>query len=461
MSRETKFDSLSYLGNDLIIAALENPYECPMIIDTDGNIRFMSRFSPSLLGITPSEVLGKPLDEVIKNSHLHEVLTTGKARIGEPLYVAGKKQVIANIPLKDRDGKVIGALGKGMFNEASKIKKLLHEIEILKTQIQLYRNDTRSYDFLVGGSARITEVRKSAVQASTSDAPVLITGETGTGKEVIAHYIHNNSRRADHPFVRVNCAAIPGELFESELFGYEGGSFTGAHPHGKQGKFELAQGGTILLDEIAELPPNMQAKLLRVLQDYEIDRVGGTKSVKLNFRLISSTNRNLQDMIEKNSFRKDLFYRINIFHIKTPNLQDIPEDIPLISSYLMSSLKEEIIRGPTRISNDAMKALQQYNWPGNVRELRNVLERAVIIAKGNEITSEDLPGRIKEYKKKKNVSANNNAGSSLRNTLEAAERNAIIEALRSAEGNKVKASKILNIHRTGLYQKIKKHQIVV
>ena len=461
MSRETKFDSLSYLGKDLIIAALENPYECPMIIDTNGNIRFMSRFSPSLLGITPSEVLGKPLDEVIKNSHLHEVLTTGKARIGEPLYVGGKEQVIANIPLKDRDGKVIGALGKGMFNEASKIRKLLHEIEMLKTRIELYRNDTRSYDFLVGESARITEVRKSAVQASTSDAPVLITGETGTGKEVIAHYIHNNSRRADHPFVRVNCAAIPGELFESELFGYEGGSFTGAHPRGKQGKFELAQGGTILLDEIAELPPNMQAKLLRVLQDYEIDRVGGTKSVKLNFRLISSTNRNLQDMIETNSFRKDLFYRINIFHIKTPNLQDIPEDIPLINSYLMSCLKEEIIRGPTRISNDAMKALQQYNWPGNVRELRNVLERAVIIAKGSEITLEDLPGRIKEYKKKKNVSANNNVGSSLRNTLEAAERNAIIGALRSAEGNKVKASKILNIHRTGLYQKIKKHQIVV
>ena len=461
MPRETTFDSLSYLGKDLIIAALENPYECPMIIDTDGNIRFMSRFSPRLLGITPSEVLGKPLNEVIENSHLHEVLKTGKARIGESIYISGKQQIIANIPLKDLDGNVIGALGKGMFNEASKIKKLLHEIEILKTQLGFYRSDVKNYDFLVGKSAPIMEVRKSAIQASTSDAPVLITGETGTGKEVVAHYIHNNSRRADHPFIRINCAAIPGELFESELFGYEKGSFTGASSHGKKGKFELAQGGTVLLDEIGELPPNMQAKLLRVLQDYEIDRVGGTKSVKLNFRLISSTNRNLQDLVEKNSFRKDLFYRINIFHIKTPNLQDIPEDIPRISSYLMSCLKEEIIRGPNRISNDAMKALKQHNWPGNVRELRNVLERAVITAKGSEITSEDLPGHIKKHKKKKNISANNNGSSSLRNILDAAERNAIIEALQSAKGNKVKASKILKIHRTGLYQKINKHQIIV
>lgn len=458
MSPETTLDSLSYLGKDLIIAALENPYECPMIIGTDGKIRFMSRFSPRFLGITPSEVLGRPLDEVIKNSHLHEVLKTGKARIGESIYISGKQQIIANIPLKDRDGNVIGALGKGMFNEASKIKKLLHEIEMLKTQLQLYRGDAEDSDFLAGKSEPIMEAQKSAVAASTSDAPVLITGETGTGKEIVAHYIHRNSRRADCPFIRVNCAAIPGELFESELFGYEKGSFTGASSHGKKGKFELAHGSTILLDEIGELPLSMQAKLLRVLQDYTIDRVGGTKPVNVDFRLIASTNQDIPNMIKNGLFRKDLFYRINIFHITTPNLRDIPEDIPLISSYLLSCLRKEFAYGPTQISDNAMEVLKGYDWPGNVRELRNVLERAMITVKDKEICAEDLPGRIKEHKKKY-VSADSSC--SLRKALEDTEKLSIIEALRLAGGNKAKASKILGIHRTGLYQKIKKYQIAV
>jgi len=458
MSPETTLDSLPYLGKDLIVAALENPYECPMIIDTDGKIRFMSRFSPRLIGVTPSEVLGKPIDRVIKNSHLHEVLQTGKARIGESIYIGGKQQIIANIPLKDRDGNVIGALGKGMFNEASKIKKLLHEIEMLKTRLQLYRGDAEDTDFLAGKSEPIMEAQKSAIAASTSDAPVLITGETGTGKEIVAHYIHMNSRRADCPFIRVNCAAIPEELFESELFGYEKGAFTGASSSGKKGKFELANGSTILLDEIGELPLSMQAKLLRVLQDYTIDRIGGIKPVKVDFRLITSTNQDIPNMIKNGLFRKDLFYRINIFHITTPNLRDIPEDIPLISSYLMSCLRKEFVYGPTQISDDAMEELKGHDWPGNVRELRNVLERAMITVKDKEICMKDLPVRIKGHKKKY-VSAGNS--SSLRKTLEDAERNAIIEALRSTKGNKVKASKILKIHRTGLYQKVKKYQIAV
>ncbi|HOO89437.1 MAG TPA: sigma 54-interacting transcriptional regulator [Syntrophales bacterium] len=458
MPHETTVDSLSYLSRDLIAAALENPYECPMIIDSQGKICFMSRFSPRLIGINPSDVIGKPLNEVIKNSHLHEVLKTGKARIGESIYIGGKQQIIANIPLKDHNGKVIGALGKGMFNETSKIKTLLHEIEILKTQIELYRNSTKTGDFLAGKSEPILEVQKSAIIASTSDAPVLITGETGTGKEIVAHYIHKKSRRADCPFIRVNCAAIPEELFESELFGYEKGSFTGASSHGKKGKFELAHGSTILLDEIGELPLRMQAKLLRVLQEYAIDRIGGTQPVKVDFRLIASTNQDLQSMINNGLFRKDLFYRINIFHITTPNLRDIPEDIPLISSYLMSHLRGEVAYGPTKISDDAMDVLKGYDWPGNVRELRNVLERAMITGKGKTIRIDDFPRRIREQGKR---CVAGGKPCSLRRTLEDTEKVSIIEALRSAEGNKAEASKRLGIHRTGLYQKIKKYHIGV
>lgn len=458
MSQGSPLNSLSYLSRDLIVAALENPYECPMIIDKKGKICFMSKFSPMLIDITPSDVMGKPLKDVIKNSHLHEVLETGKARIGESIYIGGKQQIIANIPLKDCDGNVIGALGKGMFNEASKIKTLLHEIDMLKTQIELYRDSSQKVDFLAGRSEPIQEVQKSATIASTSDAPVLITGETGTGKEIVAHFIHKNSRRSDFPFIRVNCAAIPEELFESELFGYEKGAFTGASSQGRKGKFELAHGGTILLDEIGELSLRMQAKLLRVLQEHEFDRIGGTKPVNVDFRLISSTNQNLQHMINKGGFRKDLFYRINIFHINTPNLRDIPEDIPVISSYLMSQLRKEIAYGPAKISDDAIDILKQYRWPGNVRELRNVLEHAIITGKGKIIRKNDLPKRMSEEKEK--YSAEGNARS-LRRTLEDAERNAIVEALRLTGSNRVKASIILGIHRTGLYQKIKKYQIDV
>jgi transcriptional regulator with PAS, ATPase and Fis domain len=258
--------------------------------------------------------------------------------------------------------------------------------------------------------------------------------------------------------VRVNCAAIPEELFESELFGYEKGSFTGASSHGKNGKFEIAHGGTILLDEIGELPLRMQAKLLRVLQEHTIDRVGSTKPITVDFRLVTSTNQDIPHMIEKGLFRKDLFYRISVFHITTPNLRDIREDIPQISSYLISRLKKEVPYGPAQISNEALSALKKYSWPGNVRELRNVLERAMITGKRKEIRMEDLPRRISEQGEQYTTAED---VCSLRKILEDAEKNAIIKALRSAKGNKVEASRILGIHRTGLHQKVKKYQLEV
>jgi transcriptional regulator with PAS, ATPase and Fis domain len=345
-----------------------------------------------------------------------------------------------------------------MFNEAGKVEKLVSEIEALKAQLEVYRNDAEKEDFLTGKSEAIVEVQKNAIAASTSDASVLITGETGTGKEIVAHYIHSNSRRVNRPFVRVNCAAIPEELFESELFGYEKGSFTGASSHGKNGKFEIAHGGTILLDEIGELPLRMQAKLLRVLQEHTIDRVGSTKHITVAFRLVTSTNQDIPHMIEKGLLRKDLFYRSSVFHITTPNLRDIREDIPQVSSYLISRLKKEVPYGPTQISNETLSALKKYSWPGNVRELRNVLERAMITGKSREIQVKDLPGRIREQGAQY-IPADDVC--SLRKILEDAERKAIIEILRITGGSRTKASQILEIHRTGLYQKIKKYQINV
>jgi transcriptional regulator with PAS, ATPase and Fis domain len=346
------------------------------------------------------------------------------------------------------------------------IRELYQQLEILEGQLKYYHKEVASlkdsykFDKIIGNSPLIQEAQKGALQAARSDASVLITGESGTGKEACAFFIHRSSKRADAPYIRVNCAAIPAELIESELFGYEGGAFTGAKPGGKLGKFELAHKGTILLDEIGDMPLNMQAKLLRVLQEREIERVGGTKPIKVDFRLIASTNKDLQDMIKKGAFRTDLLYRLNIFYINTPSLRSISEDIPEIASFLISELSEKTKMSPKRVSPEAMAALKQYDWPGNVRELRNVIERAMIIADGPEILLLHLPARIADLVGKSG-SGSAKRITHLRDAVADAERRVINDVLRFTEGNKVKAAKLLGVHRTVLYQKMKRYNIPI
>jgi transcriptional regulator with PAS, ATPase and Fis domain len=277
---------------------------------------------------------------------------------------------------------------------------------------------------------------------------------------VVAHFVHLNSARASGPFIRVNCASIPRELFESELFGYEGGAFTGARSQGKPGKFELANGGTILLDEIGEMPRPMQAKLLRVLQEHTVDRLGGTKPIPADFRLIAATNRDLQEMVRKGDFRMDLFYRINILSVHAPSLRDIRGDIPLLAAHLIGHLNGEMGWGASAISPEAMEELRNYDWPGNVRELRNVIERAMIIAKDRFIRPEDLPERVRRAASgalSPSGSPPVSRSGNLRIILAETERQVIQETLKSAGGNKAKAARLLGIHRTSLYEKMKAH----
>jgi transcriptional regulator with PAS, ATPase and Fis domain len=354
-------------------------------------------------------------------------------------------------------------VGKGVLNEAVKVAELSKRIEVMDGQLQYYQkqvSDLKGGATIVGRSAAITQMKESAMLAAKSNASVLMTGESGTGKEVAAYFIHQNSSRASGPFIRVNCASIPRELFESELFGYEGGAFTGARSQGKPGKFELANRGTILLDEIGEMPRPMQAKLLRVLQEHTVDRLGGTNPIPADFRLIAATNRDLQEMVRKGDFRMDLFYRINILSIHAPRLRDIREDIPLLAAHLIGLLNEEMGWGASAISPEAMEQLKNYDWPGNVRELRNVIERAMIIAKERLIRPEDLPESVRRCGTGEpsltSATAAPRAGN-LRLALAETERQVIAEALRSAGGNKAKAARTLGIHRTSLYEKMKTH----
>ena len=459
MGKKSELWGFGELDEDIVNALIDNPYECPIVIDKKGIIRFMSRFSKNLIKIDPENAIGKHISDVIPETHLHEVLEEGKARIGDTLYIAGRQQVISRIPLRNYKDEIIGAVGKGIFNETSKVFELHRRIEQLNGRIlalQEQVNNMKGGDEMVGRSALIQATKESAFQAARTNASVLITGETGTGKEVIAYFIHMCSQRAKEPFIRVNCAAIPSDLFESELFGYEEGAFTGARAKGKPGKFELAKGGTIFLDEIAELPVPMQAKLLRVIQERTVDRLGGTKPVDVDFRLIAATNRNLPDLVRKEAFRMDLYFRINVFQIQTPSLRQIREDIPIISMHLMSLLKKEIGWGPSSIADDAMEALKQYAWPGNVRELRNVLERVMIVSKENIVRVEDLAAMIQNNGIENSMPCAVSPNGTLRQKLEDAEKRIILDTLYHTKGNKVKTAKVLGIHRSSLYERLKR-----
>ncbi len=459
MGKKSELSGFGELDEDIVSALIDNPYECPIVIDNKGIIRFMSRFSKSLIKIDPEKAIGRHISDVIPETRLHEVLEEGKARIGDTLYIAGRQQVISRIPLRNLRDEIIGAVGKGIFNETSKVLDLHRRIEQLNGKIlalQEQVNIMKGGAEIVGQSELIRATKENAFQAARTNASVLITGETGTGKEVIAYYIHMCSQRAKEPFIRVNCAAIPSDLFESELFGYEEGAFSGARAKGKPGKFELAKGGTIFLDEIAELPISLQAKLLRVIQEKTVDRLGGTKPIDVDFRLIAATNRNLQNMVKKELFRMDLYFRINVFQIQAPSLRQIREDIPIISRHLLSLLKEEIGWGPSSISDDAIETLKQYAWPGNVRELRNVLERVMIVSKDNVIHVEDLAIMIKNNGIANTMPSAVSPEGTLRQILESAEKKMILETLHQTKGNKLKAAKVLGIHRSSLYEKLKR-----
>jgi len=327
------------------------------------------------------------------------------------------------------------------------MSQLVSEVSFLRSEL------TKKYRLMIGESPAINEVKQLIEKVSVSNATVLITGESGTGKEVAALAIHQNSPREDYPFVPVNCAALPENLLESELFGHEKGSFTGAMAR-KLGRFELADKGTLFLDEITEMPLSMQVKLLRVLQEKSFERVGGTETLNVDVRIIAASNRDLAKAIEEGRFRDDLYYRLNVIHIHLPPLRERKEDIPLLAAYFLEKLRPTYL--VSSISEDAMKLLVRYNWPGNVRELQNVLERAAIISHGSEITTDDLPKEFQTAPQKSDLDVVVNIPDS-GISLEGLEKELIIKALDKSKGNQTRAAQLLGITRSALLYRIQKH----
>lgn len=437
-------------------------YGATVVVDPDGYIIDINKPYLDFLDVSYDAIIGTHCTKILGDSRLHIVAQTGKAEMNQVQTINNQQVLARRIPVK-RDGKVVAAVGQVIFEDIRQIASLARKYSLLESKVKHYEQELRhlrstrySFESIVGESKPMHRIKKEALTATSNSFPVLITGESGTGKEIFAQAIHHESRRSVHPFIRINCAAIPRELMESELFGYEKGAFTGARNDGKPGKFEMAHRGTIFLDEIGELPLEMQPKLLRVLEEKEFERVGGTRVIRSDFRLIAATNRNLAQMVSDGSFRSDLYYRINVIHLHLPPLRKRREDIPLLSRHLLAIIADKEGLHGVNLSPDAEKLLSGYTWPGNVRELSNCLERAVASMAGSALTEDDLPFCMQQYSERKETLRH----SSLKEALNDAEKNIISATLREESFNKAKAARRLGIHRTLLYKKIDKYGII-
>lgn len=435
--------SVSY---NLLNITFDSVTEGMIVLDENLNIKRINDRACSILGISIGEALKTDIRKLVKNINFNDLMNSeGKSYNNLELDFHIKnniiKCIINAVPMQ-AGNKSVGIVIT--FREAQYVHRLVNKMVG-------YKASYKFGDFITENN-RMKDIIKYAEKAAKSDCNILIEGESGTGKEVIAQSIHNSSKRYFGPFVAVNCASIPRELVESELFGYDRGAFTGASKEGHPGKFELADGGTIFLDEIGELPLDIQSKLLRVLDNNRISRVGGTYEKQLDVRVICATNRDLKEEIKNRSFREDLFYRLNVVNIKTIPLRDRKDDIEAITYNFISKLNLKNENKEKRLNSDYINHLKAYEWPGNVRELRNVVERDYYLSESVDILS---PTQLE-----KSILLNSEEAEEQGViTMQVLERENIEKALQCCKGNIVAAAKQLNISRATMYRKIKKYNI--
>ena len=432
---------------------MELAYDGIVVVDQDGIITLFSKAYADFLGVRVQDVLGKHVKDVIPNTRLPLVLKTGKPEESQLQLIKGDYILASRIPLM-KDGKIIGAIGKVLFRNIEELNTLHRRMSQLQQEVDQYRTKSAglnqakySFHHIIGESDKMQLAKTIAEKASLTDSNVLLTSESGTGKELFAHSIHQGSVRSMKPFIKINCSAIPSELLESELFGYEEGAFTGARKGGRSGKFESADGGTLFLDEIGDMPAGMQAKLLRVLQEREVERIGAQHPVKVDVRIIAATNQNLPDMVEKGLFRADLYYRLNVIAIRIPPLRERPSDIDQLVPYLLEKICSHLGKYIEDVSPKTVQLLKSYSWPGNVRQLENILECAVNLLDGTVITPRDLPEIV-------TGTPSENEIKSMRELLVDTEKDAIIKVLNFTNGKKAKTARLLKISRSNLYERM-------
>lgn len=437
-----------------------------LVVDENCHITEINSAYCRFLGLNKESILGKHVLEVIPNSELPRIIARNETdidvihRLAEGQSPNKEKAVaVTRTPVID-DHTVIGAVAQIKFSKetkalADRLGDIESELEYYKKELHRLVGTKYTFENMIGIDENFNSVKKIAMKAAKNDFNVLILGETGTGKEVIANALHFASSRRNKPFIRINCAAIPFELLESELFGYEEGAFTGAKKGGKIGKFELANQGTIFLDEIGELPLNMQSKLLRVLQEKEIEKIGSENTIPLNVRVIAATNQNLEEKVQNKAFRSDLFYRLNVIQIKLPPLRERSEDIPFFIESFLSELNSKYEANVT-LSPETKAILNRYKYPGNIRELKNIIERAFSQRDGDVILPTHLPVNLIS---RSQLSIPINKEKTLDAFMADIEREIILDVLAKNNFNCQSTAKNLGIHRSTLYKKMEKLNI--
>lgn len=456
---------------DIIDQILSDPFDAMAVIDAKAQLVFVSPIHEKFFGLKTGESIGRNVRDVIQNTRLHHVVRTGVAEVGQIQKMRGSERVVSRHPIR-HDGKVVGAIGRVMFKGPQQVDALARQIKALEKEIKTYQTQTkeamRGEEFLhaiIGQSPSIRALRDQIRKVAPLDIPVLIQGESGTGKELVAKALHMLSPRYQGRLITVNAAALPVSLVESELFGYEAGSFTGADKKGRPGKFEQANNGTIFLDEIGDMPLEVQSKLLRVLQDRIVERVGGDTPRHIDFRLCSATNRDLEKFIDEEKFRLDLFFRISPVILKMPPLAERLDDIPLLVTHFLKDLSAQYKKSIPEVDHAIYDYLKDRPWPGNVRELRHVIERAYVFHENNRLEISDFahvgdqPIAPLVSKSNTGTSVEPTQTATLKTAVNRLESEMIVEAMTRFEGNKKKVAEFLGVSRSYLYKKLEEQQL--
>jgi len=441
---EYNYDKYSYHEN--ILMYLDSIDDGISACDGNGIVRYINKSACNMIGAKKEDILNKELNSISSSAILSQVIKNGKTYMDFEYFLDYKNKTFhlmnSAYPVYDGNKNIVGAID--IFRRIKRSMKLANELAGYEA---IYK-----FENFIGSSEVFAESKKLAKRFAQSDKNILILGESGTGKELFAQAIHNYSKRKNGPFVAVNCASFPKDLFDSELFGYDEGAFTGARKGGKVGKFELANGGTLFLDEIGEMPIHLQAKLLRVLESKSITRIGSNKKIDVNVRIIAATNRNLEDMVKNNNFRGDLYYRLKVLYLKLPPLVERKRDIIELSNYFINKFSKDHNRKIKGMQKEAQELLLSYTWPGNIRELENIIELSLVIGDEEYITKEQLlragledkyQGFAEKTNKPKNLSDIN--------------KELILKTLKKTNGNKKRTAEILGVSRNTIYRTLKKH----
>lgn len=455
-----------------------NASEGMLLVDREARVVWINdqykRFLPALGFPRVEDFVGHPVDAVVHNTQMHRVIQTGKPILIDLLTNRAGTFVVSRIPLRDEGGQVIGALGIVLFDHPEttlqpliqKFATLHRDLDDARRELASQRRTKYTLASFVGSSPAAVEVKRQARRAALSSSPVLLLGETGTGKELLAHAIHAASARSAGAFVSVNIAAVPDTLLEAEFFGVAPGAYTGADRKGRDGKFKLADGGTLFLDEIGDMPTSLQPKLLRALQEGEIEPLGSNKVVRFDARVIAATSRDLGVLVREGRFREDLYYRLNVLPVRVPPLRERRADIPALVEVLAEDIAHRNGTSPFDLSSDAMEMLAAQSWRGNIRELRNVLEQAAMRSDSQHIEEHQLEEVLREAGIERVPSAppadrdgppaapEADVLRPLAEQVAEVERQAIRAAMRATGGNKVAAARLLGISRAKLYERL-------